>query len=132
MGQTIVQNSRNIPQERRHISSHQKSVVGSSICLDRQSRHPDERSFIYCGCCSLCAQDEQAGIDTRRIGNCQRVSNSSDCDHTANGSIDGTEEATVYVKDLDTFDTVQLFEDISVFSVGTPWWAMLSVCSRQL
>ena len=39
---------------------------------------------------------------------------------TANGSIDTTEEATVYVKDLDMFATVQLHEDTpAVFYLGT-------------
>ena len=50
---------------------------------------------MHSGAC-LYAQDAQEGIDRRRNGN---------------GSIDTTEEAIVYVKDLDMFVTDQHIED---------------------
>ena len=50
-----------------------------------------------------------------------RVSRTATTVFTANGEVQTNEEATVYVKDLDLFVTVQLLEDTpQVLSLGKP------------
>ena len=109
MGHIVLQNSRHRPWRTEIHSSYQIWNVEQNIYIERQHR----RKIIYCGIWCLCAHDQVDGIDSRRSGNRQSVSTSTTV-ITAIWLIDTTEEATIYVKELDTFVTVQLLEDSPV------------------
>ena len=100
MGQTVELNSRNLPGERSYVLL-TKDGVEKSICLDRQHRLDSGASIHKMSQMELSPEELETA-------NLPRLPTTV---ITANGSLDTTEEATVYVRDLDMFVAVQLLEN---------------------
>ena len=106
MGEKVVQNSRNFFSPKMEWREASTSTV-----------NPEEKEFMDGAGASahMMSKMELSPEELETV----KVSPLPTTVITANGSIDTTEGATVYVKDLDMFVTVQLFEDTpAVFSLG--------------
>ena len=97
LGQACVQTSRTLFGERSCILQ-TKVGMGNIIHLNRQSR----RKVLYCSFWSVSANDEQDGLVSRRIGNCQSLTTSHNSDHSEWVSLQSRN-----VQDLDMFVRVQ-------------------------
>ena len=84
--------------------------LSENWCLPAPSAIKTRGKRICCGLQSVDAHDQQKGFEFRSIGN-RDDDKSLTTVITANGEVQTNEEATVYVKELGIFLTMEVFED---------------------